>query len=66
MSKKPKKHNGWPNPSDVSKEQLVDIIMEIQGILWADERGKPDRDKEWVGCEIEAVSELLIKKGLAP
>ncbi len=61
-----KKHNGWPDPHGLSKEKLVEIVMEIQGILWAGDDGKPDVDKSWSADEIEAVAKVFIDEGLAP
>ena len=61
-----KKHNGWPDPHGMSKEDLVAIVMDIQGILWAGEDGKPDMEQQWSADEIEAVAEVLTKEGLSP
>ena len=61
-----KKHNGWPDPAGLSKNTLVKLVMEIQGILWAGEDGLPDMEQQWSADEIEAVAEVLIKEGLSP
>jgi hypothetical protein len=58
--------NGWPDPHSLSKEKLVEIVMAIQGILWAGEEGKPDHDREW-GCEeIENVALELERAHMKP
>ena len=66
MAKKLKKVNGWPNPNGLSKAQLVDVIMNIQGILWGDDNGDPDPDREWEVDTIEHVADAMIRKGLCP
>lgn len=66
MAKKLKKVNGWPNPNGLSKAQLVDVIMNIQGILWGDDNGDPDPDREWEVDTIENVADAMIRKGLCP
>lgn len=57
---------GWPDPNSLTKAQLVDLAMALQGILWAGDDGKPDPDKEWSCVEIEEVSETLSRAGLKP
>ncbi len=58
--------NGWPDPHSLSKEKLAEIVMDIQGTLWAGEDGKVDPDKEWSCDEIEAVSDTLSHAGMKP
>lgn len=66
VARKIKVVNGWPDPRGLSKEKLVGLVMDIQGILWAGEDGKPDMEQQWSADEIEAVAEALIKAGMAP
>jgi hypothetical protein len=61
-----KKVNGWPNPHDLTKPQLTALVMDLQGILWGDDDGKPDPDKEWSNDEIEQVADTLSAYGLQP
>lgn len=58
--------NGWPNPYSLTKEKLAGIIMELQGILWAGEDGKPDMESQWSADEIEQVADTLAKAGMKP
>jgi len=60
--------NGWPNPASLTKEKLVDIVVRLQGILWADEDGKPDPDQEWdSACDmIEHVESVVAGAGMKP
>lgn len=61
-----KKVKGWPDPRGLTHEELVKLVMDLQGILWAGNDGKPDADREWSCDEIEAVSVALRDYGLRP
>jgi hypothetical protein len=65
-TKKLKKVNGWPDPHGLTHDQLAELVMQLQGILWASEDSKPDPDKAWTCSEIEEVSEALSDYGLKP
>jgi hypothetical protein len=63
------------NPSDLSKDQLADLVAQIQGILWLDlgGEGAPSKnaewwnpDKGWDADTVEAIAEQLAKAGLRP
>lgn len=64
--RKVKKVNGWPDPNSLSKAELVSVIMDIQGTLWAGDDGKPDMEQQWSADEIEAVADAMSKAGLCP
>lgn len=66
MATKLKKVKGWPDPSSLSQEKLVGIIESLQVILWGDDDGSPDADKEWSCDEIEQVADTLASEGLRP
>jgi len=66
MPKKLKKVKGWPDPGGLTHTELVRLAERLQGILWADEDGRPDPDKEWSCEEIEEVSSALSDYGLRP
>jgi hypothetical protein len=63
-----KRVNGWPDPNGLTKEQLVALVMSLQGILWGDEDCAPDPDKEWdSACDmVESVGDTLTSYGLKP
>ena len=54
------------HPESLSKEELVELVDEIQSILWFDPEGNPWPDKEWSADTIELVSGVLCRYGLGP
>lgn len=66
MTAKLKKVKGWPDPHGLTRDQLVKLVMTLQGILWGGDNGKPDQDKEWSCDEIEQVADTLSEYGLQP
>lgn len=65
-TKKLKKVKGWPDPHGLTHDQLVQLAMRLQGILWGDDDGKPDPDKEWECETIENVADAISDFGLQP
>jgi hypothetical protein len=57
----------WPDPgADICESSRIEILMELQDILWGDADGNPDPDKEWDASTIEQVAEMMTKHGLKP
>jgi len=64
--KKLKKVKGWPDPSQLTHAELVKLVRQLQGILWAGDDGKPDDGVEWECDTIEHVADALSDYGLQP
>ena len=63
------------NTSDLSRDQLANLVAQIQGILWLDlgGEGAPSKnaewwnpDKDWDSETVEAIAGQLAKVGLRP
>lgn len=57
------------NVSDLSREELENIVGNVQAILWLDvDRASDnwDPDKSWDSETIEYVADALIRHGLRP
>jgi hypothetical protein len=56
-------------PSDLTKEELVQLVEQLQSILYLDISSDGDfwnRNKVWDSETIEYVAEVLVDAGLAP
>jgi hypothetical protein len=51
------------HPSDLSKEELEDIVGHVQAILWGD---PPDPNHEWEVDDLERIADHMRRYGLAP
>lgn len=58
--------NPWPEPSELSHEKLVAILIHVQSILWAGDGSAPDPDKEWNSDTLEDIADVLEAAGLKP
>ena len=63
------KTDGWPNPRDLSHNELAWLAIRVQGILWGDPDNPddaPNPDKEWDAGTIEEVADEMDRMGLKP
>jgi hypothetical protein len=51
---------------DLSRRDLETIVNAVQVILWFDEHGYADQDKEWTPATLEEIAEVLEMAGLKP
>jgi hypothetical protein len=59
------------NPSDLTREQLIDVVTQVRNLLWREFNEGTDveslnPDKEWDGETLEYVAGVLEDYGLAP
>lgn len=64
----PNDEYGFPDPKALTKEQLVAIIQDLQGILWGDpdDDTRPDPAVEWDGDTLPRIADALEAQGLKP
>lgn len=53
------------DPQELSNNQLVAIVSDIQSILWEEDEGW-NPDKEWDVGAIEDIARALARRGLRP
>ena len=55
------------SPRTLSKDELGDIVVKIQELIWLDYDGwNPDKEWDSAADYIESVANVLTRKGLRP
>lgn len=62
----PKDDFGFPDPSVLDRQALVDVVALIQSVLWGGVDRRAEPDKEWDSGTIEEVADVLEHHGLKP
>lgn len=52
------------DPNELTKEELVAVVRDVQDILWGDDVREPDEDHDWEVETIEYVAGALTDRGL--
>jgi hypothetical protein len=53
-------------PRDLTREQLEQIVEDVQLILWQEYDGKWNHDQEWDSATLEHVAQVFVPYGLGP
>lgn len=53
-----------PDPYEISENDAQEMLEKLQTLLWADENGEPDPDREWDSETLGAIGNIL--EPLAP